>query len=154
MKNLNFTNPPKPSYRGIKYSEQIKYEKNLDIEKFDSYFTNKNTLNVCFPIDKKINIEGVHFYNLFFGQILVIHISNSEGARIRDKEKNEIVTLEIKEENLETISNNFDLSSCEKLHVFIYNDKGSYPGLYAKENKESRFNPDETEGGGVIITGP
>jgi hypothetical protein len=147
----------------INRQTRMKYHKNLDIETFDSYFSRKhNFFALKFPINEfKIKIEGLHFYNLVVGDILVVHISNKNGGRIRDKDKKQMVSFQIEENHLDTIPTIFDLNQSEKIHVLIYNDKGPYPGLNLiadeKNDKSAEANlilPKETGGGGVIVKGP
>lgn len=155
---------PTLDYKDFIHREtRMNYLKNLDIETFDSYFSKKyNYFTLKFPINEgKIKIEGLHFYNLVVGDILVVHISNKNGESIRDKEKKQMVSFKIEENHLDTIPTIFNLNQSEKIHVLIYNDNGPYPGLNLiaddKNNKSADANlilPKETGGGGVIVKGP
>jgi hypothetical protein len=161
MKNIKFIKPPIPNHRGINPGQYRKYHKNLDIQKYDSYFTTKNTFKIQFPVNEEgINVKGVHYYNMFFGEILVIHISNISATEIRNGNKVKMVSIDILEENLETIYNGFDLKKSDNIHVFVYNND-KYPGLpFLSEFRENEKNytnavrPNENGGGGVIIVGP
>jgi hypothetical protein len=144
-------------------TQRIKYHKNLDIEPVDSYFSRKdNFFSLKFPMNEgKIDIEGLHFYNLIVGEILVVHISHKNGGSMRDKDKKQMVSFKIEKEHLDTIPTKFTLKQSEKIHVIIYNEKGPYPGLNittnTKNDKSADTNlilPKETGGGGVIVQGP
>lgn len=147
--------PPKPNHKKINPSQLRKYFKNLDVEKYDSYFTTNNNFKIMFPVDSEIKVNGVHYYNLFFGDILIVHISNKNSSQIRDKERNLMVTLDIREEDFETIfpNNQMNLSNTDNIHVFIYNND-VYPDFPKEMALKGITLPDEKEGGGVIVKHP
>jgi len=104
---------PTLDYKDFIHREtRMNYLKNLDIETFDSYFSRKdNYFALKFPINEgKIKIEGIHFYNLVVGDILVVHISNKNEESIRDKKKKQMVSCKIKENHLDTIPTIFNLN--------------------------------------------
>ncbi len=157
MKNNNdFVSNPIANYNPITNRELIKYHKNLDVETLESYFSKKyDSIHIKFPVEKKVVIEGIHYYNYFFGDFLIIHISN-DGSLIRTAEKIQILSLEILKVNLSTIQGKFDLSKQEKIHVFIYNDNGVFPKFEDDtfDFEKGIKRPNEAGGGGVIIVGP
>lgn len=158
MENFNAPLKITLNFTELINSESKKYFKNLDIELHDSYFTNKGEFHIKFPVDDKVVINGLHYYNLFIGKIIVIHLSNKKGTSIRDKKIKEMCSFNFTKDELTTITGDFNIKKSERIHIFIYNDNTKYPiGLFSnleKINEELSLLPKENGGGGVIIEGP